>query len=160
MNTDAEGRLVLADALSYVQDVYKPSLVIDLATLTGAMMMALGHEYCGTFVTDDALWDQLERAGKDTDERLWRMPLDEVWKKDMEGTISDTQNMSKSGRWAGACTAAGFLSHFIEDGMAWAHMDIAGTAYIKTDKDVTPKYGTGFGVRVLDRFVADNYETR
>lgn len=160
LNTDAEGRLVLADALSYVQDVYKPSLVIDLATLTGAMLMALGHEYCGTFVTDDALWDQLERAGKETDERLWRMPLDEVWKKDMEGTISDTQNMSKSGRWAGACTAAGFLSHFIEDGMAWAHMDIAGTAYIKTDKDVTPKYGTGFGVRVLDRFVADNYETR
>ncbi len=158
LNTDAEGRLVLADALSYVQDVYKPSIIIDLATLTGAMMIALGHEYCGTFVTDKALWEQMERAGKATDEKLWRMPLDEVWKKDMEGTISDTQNMAKSGRWAGACTAAGFLWHFIEGDIPWAHMDIAGTAWIKSDKDVTPKYGTGFGVRVLDKLIADNYE--
>ncbi|MGN7437085.1 MAG: leucyl aminopeptidase [Alcanivorax sp.] len=158
LNTDAEGRLVLADALSYVQDVYKPALIVDLATLTGAMMIALGHEYCGTFSTDDALWEQMDRAGKNTDEKLWRMPLDEVWKKDMEGTISDTQNMAKSGRWAGSCTAAGFLWHFIEEGTPWAHMDIAGTAWIKSDKDTVPKYGTGFGVRVLDRMVADNYE--
>lgn len=158
LNTDAEGRLVLADALSYVQDIYKPSLIIDLATLTGAMLIALGHEYCGTFVTDDALWEQMERAGKASDEKLWRMPLDKVWKKDMEGTISDTQNMAKSGRWAGSCTAAGFLWHFIDDDTPWAHMDIAGTAWIKTDKDIAPKYGTGFGVRVLDRFVAENYE--
>tara|TARA_R110002095_G_scaffold14804_3_gene18541 strand:+ start:3771 stop:5282 length:1512 start_codon:yes stop_codon:yes gene_type:complete len=158
LNTDAEGRLVLADALSYVQDVYKPALIVDLATLTGAILIALGHEYCGTFVTDDALWEQMDHAGKDTDEKLWRMPLDEVWKKDMEGTISDTQNMAKSGRWAGSCTAAGFLSHFIEEGTSWAHMDIAGTAWIKSDKDTTPKYGTGFGVRVLDRFVSQNYE--
>ncbi len=158
LNTDAEGRLVLADALSYVQKIYKPSLIIDLATLTGAMLVSLGHEYCGTFVTDDALWEQMERAGKASDEKLWRMPLDEVWKKDMEGTMSDTQNMSKSGRWAGSCTAAGFLWHFVEEGTPWAHMDIAGTAWIKSDKDITPKYGTGFGVRVLDRFVAENYE--
>lgn len=158
LNTDAEGRLVLADALSYVQDIHKPSLIIDLATLTGAMLIALGHEYCGTFVTDDALWEQMERAGKASDEKLWRMPLDKVWKKDMEGTISDTQNMAKSGRWAGSCTAAGFLWHFIDDDTPWAHMDIAGTAWIKTDKDIAPKYGTGFGVRVLDRFVAENYE--
>ena len=158
LNTDAEGRLVLADALSYVQDVYKPALIVDLATLTGAMMIALGHEYCGTFSTDDALWEQMDHAGKNTDEKLWRMPLDEVWKKDMEGTISDTQNMAKSGRWAGSCTAAGFLWHFIEEGTPWAHMDIAGTAWIKSDKDTVPKYGTGFGVRVLDRMIADNYE--
>ncbi len=158
LNTDAEGRLVLADALSYVQDIYEPSLIVDLATLTGAMIIALGNEYCGTFVTDDAMWEQLELAGKKTDEKLWRMPLDEIWKKDMEGTISDTQNMAKSGRGAGSCTAAGFLWHFINDGTRWAHMDIAGTAWIKTEKDVTPKYGTGFGVRVLNRFVADNYE--
>ncbi len=158
LNTDAEGRLVLADALSYVQDIYKPAMVIDLATLTGAMIIALGHEYCGTFVNNDDLWEQMEQAGRETDEKLWRMPLDEVWKKDMEGTISDTQNMSKSGRWAGACTAAGFLSHFIEKDMEWAHMDIAGTAWIKSDKDTTPKYGTGFGVRLLDRFVSKNYE--
>ena len=159
LNTDAEGRLVLADALAYVQDIYKPSLVIDLATLTGAMVIALGHEYCGTFVSDDALWAQLEHAGKDTGEALWRMPLDKVWKDDMEGTITDVQNMAKeSGRSAGSCTAAGFLWHFIEEGMSWAHMDIAGTAWIKKDKDVVPKYGTGFGVRVLECFVAQNYE--
>ncbi len=160
LNTDAEGRLVLADALSYVQDVYKPNLVIDLATLTGAMVIALGHEYCGTFSSDDDLWAQLEHAGKDTGEALWRMPLDKVWKEEMEGTITDVQNMAKGGAatGAGACTAAGFLWQFIEEGTVWAHMDIAGTAWIKKDKDVVPKYGTGFGVRVLERFVSQNYE--
>ncbi len=158
LNTDAEGRLVLADALSYVQDIYKPSLIIDLATLTGAIVVALGHEYCGTFSNDDELWSQMDKAGKDTGEKLWRMPLDNVWKKDVEGTITDVQNMSKS-KGAGSCTAAGFLSHFIDKDMKWAHMDIAGTAWIKSDKDITPKYGTGFGVRILDRFVADNYES-
>ena len=85
------------------------------------------------------------------------MPLDKVWKEEMEGTITDVQNMSKS-RAAGSCTAAGFLWHFIEEGTAWAHMDIAGTAWIKKDKDIVPKYGTGFGVRILERFVAQNYE--
>jgi len=157
LNTDAEGRLVLADILSYVQDIYKPKLVIDLATLTGAILVALGHEYCGTYSTDDELWEQLNEAGKGTDEKLWRMPLAEVWKKDVGGTISDVQNMSKS-KGAGSCTAAGFLSHFIDDDMKWVHMDIAGTAWVKSDKDTVPKYGTGFGVRVLDRFVAENYE--
>jgi leucyl aminopeptidase len=158
LNTDAEGRLVLADALSYVQDKYKPSLIVDLATLTGAMIVALGHEYCGTFCTDDAMWEQLSRASKATEEKLWRMPLDDLWKKEMEGSFSDIQNVAKSGRDAGSCTAAGFLWHFIKDGTPWAHMDIAGTAWIKGDRDITPKYGTGFGVRLLDRFVADNYE--
>ena len=158
LNTDAEGRLVLADALSYVQKIYEPRLIIDLATLTGAMMIALGHEYCGTFVTDDDLWEKMAQASATSGEKLWRMPLDEVWKKDMEGTISDVQNMAKSGRWGGACTAAGFLWHFIEGDTPWAHMDIAGTAWIKKDRDITPKYGTGFGVRVLDRLVAAHYE--
>ncbi len=158
LNTDAEGRLVLADALSYVQDIYKPSLIVDLATLTGAMIVALGHEYCGTFVTDDGLWEQMEKAGRDTDEKLWRMPLDEAWKKEMEGSITDVQNMAKSGRDAGSCTAAGFLHHFIAPDVPWAHMDIAGTAWIKTERDIVPKYGTGFGVRLLNRFVMDHYE--
>lgn len=158
LNTDAEGRLVLVDCLSYMQEVYKPALIIDLATLTGAMLVSLGHEYCGTFSTDDGLWEQMEKASRDTDEKLWRMPLDDVWKKEMEGTISDVQNMSQAGRWAGSCTAAGFLWHFIDEDMKWAHMDIAGTAWIKKDRDITPKYGTGFGVRVLNKFVADNYE--
>ena len=160
LNTDAEGRLVLADALEYVQEVYKPNLVIDLATLTGAMVVALGHEYCGTYSNDDGLWEQMEHAGKETGEVLWRMPLDKVWKEEMEGTITDVQNMGKGGAatGAGSCTAAGFLSHFVEEGTSWAHMDIAGTAWIKKDKDVVPKYGTGFGVRVLERFVSQNYE--
>lgn len=158
LNTDAEGRLVLVDCMSYMQEVYKPALIIDLATLTGAMLVALGHEYCGTFSTDDGLWEQMDKAGRDTDEKLWRMPLDETWKKEMEGTITDVQNMSQAGRWAGSCTAAGFLWHFVDEDMKWAHMDIAGTAWIKKDRDVTPKYGTGFGVRVLNKFVADNYE--
>lgn len=159
LNTDAEGRLVLADCLSYVQDIYKPSLIIDLATLTGAMLIALGQEFCGTFSTDDQLWERMDKAGAATGERLWRMPLDDAWKKEMEGTITDTQNMAQSGRYAGSCTAAGFLWHFIaNEEMPWAHMDIAGTAWVKKDQDIVPKYGTGFGVRLLDRFVADNYE--
>lgn len=158
LNTDAEGRLVLADCLSYVQAQYKPRLIIDLATLTGAMIVALGHEYCGTFSTDDEIWGQLERASAQTGEKLWRMPLDDAWKKEMEGSITDVQNMAKSGRDAGSCTAAGFLWHFIDEDMKWVHMDIAGTAWIKADRDTVPKYGTGFGVRLLDRFVAQNYE--
>ncbi len=158
LNTDAEGRLVLADALSYVQDVYNPEIVIDLATLTGAVLVALGHEYCGTFSNDNDLWENMDKAGADTDEKLWRMPLDEVWKKEMDGTISDIQNMAKSKCGAGSATAAGFLWNFIDEDRKWAHMDIAGTAWVKSDRDISPKYGTGFGVRVLDRFIADNYE--
>jgi leucyl aminopeptidase len=156
LNTDAEGRLVLADALSYVQDKYKPRAIIDLATLTGAMMVALGNEYCGVFSTNDKLWNQMEGAGKNTGEKIWRMPLDEAWKKEVVGTISDLQNMGK-GRFAGACVAAGFLQHFIEGKTPWAHMDIAGTAWVKSDQAVVPKYGTGFGVRLLHRLIQDNY---
>ncbi len=156
LNTDAEGRLVLADCLTYVQKKYKPSAIIDLATLTGAMMVALGHEYCGTFSNDNKLWSGLERASADTGENLWRMPLDDIWKKDMESVVADLKNMG-GGRFAGACTAAGFLEHFIDEGTPWAHMDIAGTAWVKKDKPTVPKFGTGFGVRVLERFIADNY---
>jgi leucyl aminopeptidase len=156
LNTDAEGRLVLADALSYVQKQYKPRLIVDLATLTGAMMVALGHEYCGTFATDDKLWSQLESASKNTGEKLWRMPLDEAWKKEMTGKITDLQNIG-NGRYAGACTAAGFLQHFIEGKTPWAHMDIAGTAWVKSDQPTVPRFGTGFGVRLLHNFVQDNF---
>lgn len=161
LNTDAEGRLVLADCLTYVQKKYKPGVIIDLATLTGAMMVALGHEYCGTFVNDDKLWTQLEKASGETGEKLWRMPLDEVWKKDMESDVADVQNLGKTGaRYGGACTAAGFLEHFIEGKIKWAHLDIAGTAFIKADKPTVPKHGTGFGVRVLDRLIANHYESK
>lgn len=158
LNTDAEGRLVLADCLSYVQKQYKPKAIIDLATLTGAMMVALGHEYCGAFVNDDRLWSQLEKSGAETGEKIWRMPLDEVWKKEMESQVADLQNLGHTGRYGGACTAAGFLEHFIEGKTPWAHMDIAGTAWIKKDRPTTPRHGTGYGVRLLDKLIADNYE--
>ena len=157
LNTDAEGRLVLADCLTHVQQQFKPQFIIDLATLTGAMMVALGHEYCGTFVNNDDLWTHMETSSKQTGEKLWRMPLDEVWKKDMVSDVADLQNLAKSGRFAGACTAAGFLEHFIDEGTPWAHMDIAGTAWRKSDQPTVPKYGSGFGVRVLTQMILDNY---
>lgn len=157
LNTDAEGRLVLADALAYIQDLYTPKFIIDLATLTGAMMVALGHEYCGSFVNDDKLWSGMEDASKTTGEKLWRMPLDTVWSKEMESHVADLRNLGKS-RYGGACTAAGFLEHFIKDGTSWAHMDIAGTAWRKSEQATCPKDGTGFGVRVLNQLVKDHYE--
>lgn len=157
-NTDAEGRLVLNDSLTYVQKTYKPKFVIDLATLTGAMMVALGHEYCGTFVNNDDLWNKLQNSSQKSGEKLWRMPLDSAYRKAMEGKFSDLNNVGNMGRFGGACTAAGFLEHFIEDGTPWAHMDIAGKMEQKADKGTTTAGGVGFGVRVLDQLVADYYE--
>lgn len=157
LNTDAEGRLVLADCLTYIQKEYNPEFIIDLATLTGAILVALGHEYCGTFVNDDTLWKQMDKASEQSGEKLWRMPLDEVWHKEVESPIADIQNLGKS-RYAGSCTAAAFLGHFIEGDTKWAHMDIAGTAWRKSDQPTTPKYGSGFGVRVLNDLVAKYYE--
>ncbi|MEM6780743.1 MAG: leucyl aminopeptidase [Pseudomonadota bacterium] len=157
-NTDAEGRLVLNDSLTYVQRTYKPKFVIDLATLTGAMMVALGHEYCGAFVNNDGLWSKLESSSQKTGEKLWRMPLDEAYRKAMEGKFSDLNNVGTMGRFGGACTAAGFLEHFIEDDTPWAHLDIAGKMEQKSDKGVTTAGGVGFGVRVLDRLISDHYE--
>ena len=157
LNTDAEGRLVLADALTYVQDTYKPEVVIDLATLTGAIMVALGAEYCGSFVNNDKLWDQLKSASDKTGEKFWRMPLDSAYKKEMESDVADLKNLGAS-RYGGACTAAGFLEHFVEEGTKWAHIDIAGTAWWNSDKATTPKGGTGFPVRALDNLIAKNYE--
>ncbi len=158
LNTDAEGRLVLADALTYVQKTEKPEVIIDLATLTGAMMVALGYDYCGVFANNDDLWTEMERAGKASGEKIWRMPLDEIWRKDMVSGIADLQNLGKMGRYGGACTAAGFLEHFIEDGMPWAHMDVAGTAWVRSNKPHCIKGATGFGVRVLNRWIENRYE--
>jgi leucyl aminopeptidase len=158
LNTDAEGRLVLCDALSYLQKTYAPRFVIDLATLTGAIVVALGSEYAGVFANDDKLWAQIEGAGKSTGEKIWRMPLAAAYKKEMEGTMADLRNIGK-GRNAGACTAAGFLEHFIEKGTPWAHFDIAGTAWSSSDPlTAMPQTGTGFGVRLLHRLVQENYE--
>ncbi len=158
LNTDAEGRLVLADCLTHVQKEFKPKFIVDLATLTGAMMVALGHEYCGTFVNKDGFWTEMENASKVSGEKLWRMPLDEVWSKEVESEVADIQNLGKS-RYAGACTAAAFLGHFIDKDRTWAHMDIAGTAWRKSDQPTVPKFGSGFGVRVLNELVAKNYES-
>lgn len=158
LNTDAEGRLVLADALTYVQETYKPEVIIDLATLTGAIMVGLGFEYCGAFANDNDLWSQIEKSSKNTGEKFWRMPLDEAYRKEMESEVADLKNLGSLGRYGGACSAAGFLEHFINDGTKWAHIDIAGTAWWKSDKPTTPKGGTGFGVRALDDLIANNFE--
>jgi len=157
LNTDAEGRLVLCDALTYVQRTYKPKMIVDLATLTGAIMVALGFEYAGTFVNDDKLWGQLEKASKATGEKLWRMPLDEAYRNEMKGSVSDLQNLGNQGRYGGACSAAGFLQAFIENDTPWAHIDIAGTAWGKSEKATVTKGASGFGVRLLYRLVTDNY---
>ncbi len=152
-NTDAEGRLVLCDALTYVQQKFKPSLIIDLATLTGAVMVALGTEYAGVFATSDKLWNKLNAASEDSGEKIWRLPLDEAYRKAMEGTAADLNNMGNAGRYGGACTAAGFLQHFIEGDTEWAHIDIAGTAWGKNAKGITTKGASGYGVRLLHRMI-------
>ena len=152
-NTDAEGRMVLMDALSYIQDKYQPKRIIDLATLTGAMMVALGSAYAGIFANDDDLWDSIAEAGIQSGEKVWRMPLDKAYRKEMESDLADLRNLGKT-RYAGACTAAGFLEKFIEGDTAWSHMDIAGVAWGNLGKATYPTKGaTGYGVRLLNRLV-------
>jgi len=156
LNTDAEGRLVLADALWYCQDRFKPRAMIDLATLTGAIIVALGHEHAGLYSNDDKLAEQLIVAGKATGETLWRMPLGDAYNKMMDSDAADVKNIS-GGRDAGSVTAATFLERFVNK-VPWAHLDIAGTAWANKDKPTVPKGATGYGVRLLNRFVRDNYE--
>lgn len=155
INTDAEGRLVLADVLTYAQETYKPKLIIDLATLTGAIMIALGKEYAGMFVNDDKLAEELSAASKATGEKIWRMPLDKAFDKMMDSKNADMKNTG--GRWGGSCTAAAFLQRFIKD-TPWAHLDVAGTAMDGAKTDTNTSWGSGWGVRLLDRFVADFHE--
>ena len=159
LNTDAEGRLVLADALWYTQDKFSPKIMINLATLTGAIVIALGNEHAGLFSNNDKLSSELLKAGLETEEKLWRFPIDKVgegYDKLIDSKIADIQNIS-SGRGAGSITAAQFLQRFVND-VPWAHLDIAGVAWAKKANDITPEGGAGYGVRLLDRFVADNYE--
>jgi leucyl aminopeptidase len=156
LNTDAEGRLVLADALWYCQDRFKPKAMIDLATLTGAIIIALGHEHAGLFSNDDRLAEQLTKAGKAVGETLWRLPLGEAYTKAMDSDAADMKNISGS-RGAGSATAAAFLERFVNK-VPWAHLDIAGVAWADKDKPTVPKGATAFGVRLLNRFVRDNYE--
>jgi len=155
LNTDAEGRLVLADVLWYCQDKYKPQFIVDLATLTGAIIIGLGHEYAGMFANDDKLAEQLFAAGTATEEKVWRMPLHDNYDKKIKSDAADMKNIG--GRDAGSITAAQFLQRYVNK-TPWAHLDIAGMAWSKEAMPTVPKGATGFGVRLLDRFVADNYE--
>jgi leucyl aminopeptidase len=156
INTDAEGRLVLGDALWYCQERFKPQFMVDLATLTGAMIIALGLDYAGLFSNDDALSEKLLAASKATGENLWRMPLPPQYEKQLESPIADLKNIG--GRPAGSITAALFLQKFV-NGVPWAHLDIAPTAWKKPSSTPTvPEGAAGFGVRLLDRLVADAYE--
>jgi leucyl aminopeptidase len=154
-NTDAEGRLVLADALWYTQQQFKPQAMIDLATLTGAIIIALGNENAGLFSNDDTLSAQLTAAGLSTGEPVWRLPLGDAYDKLLTSDCADMKNIG--GRGAGSITAAQFLQRFVKD-TAWAHLDIAGMAWTSKDSATVPKGATGYGVRMLDRFVTDVYE--
>ncbi|MCW2248388.1 leucyl aminopeptidase [Azospirillum fermentarium] len=157
INTDAEGRLVLADCLWYAKETFTPRLIVDLATLTGAIMVALGTEYAGLFANDDALAAGLAAAGTAVGEPLWRMPMGDAYDKEINSDIADMKNTG-AGRNGGSITAAQFLKRFVGD-VPWAHLDIAGMAWTKKDSATVPKGASGFGVRLLDRFVADRYET-
>jgi leucyl aminopeptidase len=157
INTDAEGRLVLCDALHWTQKTYNPEYVVDLATLTGAIIVSLGSEYAGLFSNDDDLSDKLFAAGKASGDPLWRLPLSKAYDKMVDSPIADMKNIG--GKGAGSITAAQFLQRFIKDGVKWAHLDIAGMVWADKDGPVWAKGATGFGVRLLDRFVADNFES-
>jgi leucyl aminopeptidase len=157
LNTDAEGRLVLADALTYTQHRFKPKFIIDLATLTGAIVQTLGFEHAGVFSNDDKLAERLTEAGRLTGERVWRLPLDPFYDKMIRSKIADVKNIG--GANSGSITAAQFLKRFIEDGTVWAHLDIAGVAWQDGEQKVQiPSWGTGWGVRLLNRLVKEHYE--
>ena len=157
INTDAEGRLVLCDALWYCQEKYKPHAIIDLATLTGAIIISLGHEYAGLFANDDTLSERLIAAGAAVGEPVWRMPLGEAYDKQINSDIADMKNVG--GREGGSITAAQFIQRYIKDDTPWVHLDIAGVTWSKKDKPTVPKGGTAFGVRLLDELVRANYES-
>jgi leucyl aminopeptidase len=156
INTDAEGRLVLCDAITWVQKRFKPKTIVDLATLTGAMIISLGHEHGGIFANDDDLADALLAAGKTTGEKLWRMPMGDVYDKLIDSPIADMKNVGP--REGGSITAAQFIARFVDEGVKWAHLDIAGMVWASKPGTMWDKGATGYGVRLLDRFVADNFE--
>ncbi len=156
INTDAEGRLVLADAITYVQRNYKPKTIIDLATLTGAIIVSLGHEFGGLFTPNDGLADELLAAGRSTGDQLWRQPLAESFDRLIDSPIADMKNVGP--REGGSITAAQFIQRFVDDGVRWAHLDIAGKAWSDKPGTSHDKGATGFGVRLLDQFVADTIE--
>jgi leucyl aminopeptidase len=157
INTDAEGRLVLADVLWYVAKKCKPKFMVDLATLTGAIMVALGTEYAGMFSNNDELAERLSKVGLETGERVWRMPLGPEYDKQIDSQFADVKNTG--GRNGGSITAAQFLQRFVDD-TPWAHLDIAGTAMGAPKSEINQSWGSGYGVRLLERLVAEYYEGR
>ena len=155
INTDAEGRLVLADCLTYCQTHFKPQMIIDLATLTGAIIVALGKEYAGLFANDDALSSKITSAGEAVAEKCWPMPMGDAYQKMLKSHIADMKNIG--GPWGGSITAACFLERFVDEGIPWAHIDIAGKAWADQAGHAHPSGGTGFGVRLLNR-IADDWQ--
>jgi leucyl aminopeptidase len=155
INTDAEGRLVLADVVNYVNTRFKPKFMVDLATLTGAIMVALGQEHAGLFSNDDTLSERLIQAGLDTAEKVWRLPLTPEYDKLIDSKFADMKNTG--GRFGGSITAAQFIGRFVGK-TPWAHLDIAGTGFSSLSSDINRSWGSGWGVRLLDRLVAQHYE--
>ena len=156
LNTDAEGRMVLADCLWYAQDRFKPKALVNLATLTGAVMVALGKEHAGLFSNNNELAGWLIDAGNATGEKLWRLPLGPKYDKMINSKVADIKNTG--GRWGGSISAAQFLQRFVKEGTPWAHLDIAGTAMSSVDSEINRSWGSGFGVRLLDQLIRDHYE--
>jgi leucyl aminopeptidase len=157
LNTDAEGRLVLCDCVTWVQRTHRPTTIVDLATLTGAMIVALGTEHGGLFANDDVLADQLLKAGLTSGDKLWRFPLSDAYNKIIDSPIADMKNVGPRG--AGSITAAQFIQRYVDTGVKWAHLDIAGMVWSDKAGPNYDKGATGYGVRLLDRFVADNFES-
>lgn len=156
INTDAEGRLVLCDAMTWTQQTFKPKVMIDLATLTGAIVITLGHEYAGFFANDEKLAASLVKAAEESGDKLWRQPLAEAYDRLIDSPIADMKNVGP--REAGSITAAQFLKRYVDDGVAWAHLDIAGMAWSDKATATYDKGATGFGVRLLDQYIADVVE--
>ena len=156
INTDAEGRLVLCDVMTWCQANVKPKVMIDLATLTGAMVISLGHEMAGMFCNDDGLAEQLLASAKSSTDALWRLPLGEAYDRLMDSPIADIKNAGP--REAGSITAAQFLQRFVDEGVKWAHLDIAGMAWSEKAKPTYDRGATGYGVRLLDKFIEDTAE--
>ena len=156
INTDAEGRLVLADVITYVQRTYNPGTIVDFATLTGAILISLGHEFAGLFTPDDDLAAKLIASGTASGDKLWRMPLAESFDRLIDSPIADMKNVGP--REGGSITAAQFIKRFVDDGVKWAHVDMAGKAWSDKPSDTYDKGATGYGVRLIDAFVAEHLE--
>ncbi len=156
INTDAEGRLVLCDVMWYAQETWMPKAMIDLATLTGAIIIGLGHENAGVFSNDDSLCEAFLSAAKAEGEGAWRMPLGPAYDRQLKSRVADMKNVG--GRPAGSITAAQFLQRFVKADVPWVHLDIAGVASRSDDTDLAPKGATGWGVLALDRLIRDRFE--